>query len=401
MVYIVPVGLKPIITFRQIIHMDRTFKVSVGMKVFYFILGIAAIVFSLFLLTVSTTAPAAIMILPILVFFGGVLTILTQVRRQIIVSTDSITKIGVFKTTEIALQDIKGVRVGDKAIAIELNLIPATKINIGNYSDYSGSEELTKYLLTNFVDLNDVDYQTELKNILSDTDLGLTEEDRKAKLKKAQYLAWSYNGGAGICFALGLFWNNPVSMIILLIYPLLALPIILTSKRLIRMLPKYKSPYYTVFVGVMFPVIISIIIATQKYDILYFKSLWVYIISVIVVLGAAFYLADKDNVIVPVSGRIFATCMLSVLYGFGGIMNINCAFDKSAEQVYRAEVLDHNISHGKSTTYYLMLGPWGPQANTDQVAVSSSRYYRTNIGSKVTVHLKKGLLNAPWFTIGD
>ena len=381
--------------------MEREFKVSIGMKIFYFVIAIFMIGFAFYLFSIPGNEYNAVLILPAMILGGGILTIFAQLRRKITFNSECIVKTGIFKTTQINLEDIKGVRVGDKVITIESKLTPPSKLTIGNYIDYSDSDEFKQYLLTHYVDLNDVDYKTELKDILSDSNLGLTEDDRKAKLKKAQYIAWSYNGLSLICAVAGLIWDNNSSLLLLLLYPFFAILIIKSSNKLIRFVPNTKSPYYTVLLGVMIPSIVSLILATKKYDIYQFSNLWIPVVIVIGVFGTLFYLIDKSNEIVPVKGRVFLTIMLAMVYGFGCVINTNCSFDNSSEQIYHANVLEHRVSYGKSTDYFLTLGPWGPQATPQEVSVSAYMYDHTNIGTTVTVHFRNGLLNAPWLTVSD
>jgi hypothetical protein len=62
-------------------------------------------------------------------------------------------------------------------------------------------------------------------------------------------------------------------------------------------------------------------------------------------------------------------------------------------------VLAKRISSGKTTSYYLELGEWGPRDEVADVSVSNSTYKNVEIGEMVNVYLKKGKLNIPWFII--
>ncbi|WP_431241318.1 hypothetical protein ACQ9BO_14575 [Flavobacterium sp. P21] len=91
---------------------------------------------------------------------------------------------------------------------------------------------------------------------------------------------------------------------------------------------------------------------------------------------------------------VFAIC-----YAYGTFITINCLYDHSEPKVFKTSVLDKRISTGKTTTYYLQLGPWGPRKESDEVKVSKEQYNNSKINDEAEVYLMKGEFDIPWFEV--
>ena len=93
--------------------------------------------------------------------------------------------------------------------------------------------------------------------------------------------------------------------------------------------------------------------------------------------------------------------LMSFLYSYGNVITINCKFDQSKPQTIYTTVESVNVSHSKGTHYYLYLKPWEEKAYPGSIEVSGAMYYRHPVGSSITINLKHGLFNIPWFTVSD
>ena len=97
--------------------------------------------------------------------------------------------------------------------------------------------------------------------------------------------------------------------------------------------------------------------------------------------------------------------LLAALIIFGSISSIGVTNaldvvpDHSVAAVYSAQVVKLYESHGKTTTYYLRLTPWGPIGYYDDVSVSQKRYERAHVGDVVCTGLHPGFLHAAWYTL--
>jgi hypothetical protein len=132
-------------------------------------------------------------------------------------------------------------------------------------------------------------------------------------------------------------------------------------------------------------------------DILSYDNLWMPAIVFAVICFAVLYYLSVKKANATLGSQIIFIILTSAILGFGSSLLMNCALDQSSPQVYAATVTDAHISHGKSTTYHIVIGQWGPHQKEENVAVPASFYYKVQVGGQVNVNLKKGLLNVPWF----
>ena len=377
------------------------FTNAIGWKIFYSVIGVIMLVFSIFLFTSVTDRGSTLLIaFPVIILLFGLFIIASQIKNKVMISADSIIKVSVFGRKELTTADVKGCRISTKVIVIEPLSPTDPKITLNNYSDLANSEDLVTWLNQNFKDLDAVDMQEQKDQILHDTSLGFTEQEREEKLKKAKQIALVYNIGGGVAGAAVLFLQTNNFLIILsLAYPLIGLAV-MKFNGLIKFFTNPKSSIYpSIFLGFYFAALMSFIPAISQYDLFSYEHVWLPVIVVGLVIVGLLYMGGGNPAAGAVKGQFIFMIVLGALYGFGSIINVNCAFDKSTPQKFVATVVNHEVHHGKSTTYYLTLSPWGPQKETKDVSVGSGFYYATNVGETVNIYLKKGVLNIPWFVV--
>lgn len=381
--------------------MNREFPISKGSKITHFFLALVVLGFGVIIWVALISRNPAFAIFGIFLIGSSILIVIGTLKRKIFVYDDRIVHTNLFRTRELSLIDIKGCRIGQKVINIIPNNSSYSKITINNYIDYAGSGELTKWLRESFTDLDQVDYQTDLQSIQNDNRLGITEADRKSTINKARITAIIYNViGAVFLILFFVFKKSPVFDAALLIYPFIAVVIIITSKGLIKLFAKPRTPYYTIWIGTFGAIIPMFIKSAADYSILEFNHFWLPFIIAALALGMLIKLSDPNNSATTIGAPlIFISLIIGCLYGFSFVTLTNCDFDRSTEKLFIATVLDHSITHNKGTHYHIVISPWGPKSNTGNIDVSESEYFQEPVGSIVNVHLKKGLLNIPWYTV--
>lgn len=382
--------------------MQREFTVSTGMKIIYCLL--AAAIFSVVIYTLSLhksqEASAAVYLIPVVFTVLPAAIVINTFKRKVIITENSITRINLFSITEIAIADVKGIRVGRKMLTIESNLPVITSIIIRNYEDLSDDDKLVDYLKGSFADLDAASLEDEKEKLLHDTNLGLTEDERQSKLANANKIAIAYTVLGVAMLVIAIFFDSINTTILLMIYPLLSIVIMAIGNGLIKFISdKKRSPYPFVIVGFFIPAMVSLAVAAKGSHIYSFDNLWLPVI----ILGAAVFVLIFRTGINPAmgntAGQITIMAGMAMLYGFGTIMQINHTFDKSPDKIYDARVVGHHISRGRNTSYYLYLSTWGPRHEQDQVGVGRAFYNSTNIGDTVKIDLKPGFLHAPWYTV--
>ena len=108
--------------------------------------------------------------------------------------------------------------------------------------------------------------------------------------------------------------------------------------------------------------------------------------------AAAAPTARRPNLFAALIAFGFAAGFL--FYGAGAF--VNAALDTSKVQVYPLTVQGKHYTSGKSTTYYINVGPWSDQQAGD-VSIPSSLYDDLSIGSTVCFFRQSGALDIAWF----
>jgi hypothetical protein len=124
-------------------------------------------------------------------------------------------------------------------------------------------------------------------------------------------------------------------------------------------------------------------------------------IACIIVLGILFLTHKLIAATTRNKWWIYSSLIFNVsLYSYAGTYAANCTYDYSSPKIYKSEVLKKRISRGRrSTTYYVEVAPWGHHLDKEEVTVSRLQYEELNIGEKIAIDLKEGLLGIPWYYI--
>ena len=380
--------------------MEEKYVISPFTKIVYGVLAIAILGFAGWLLTMAgPLKPPMILIVPVLMAGVAVLLLISLVKRKLVISEHSITYTNVFSSKELAIPAVKGYRLSKKIIILEPLPDAGPRIEIRNYTDLGRSAVLAKWVRDHFADLDAMDLRREQQELLQDTALGSTEEERKRRLAWMKNIALGYNaiGFAAIYFAIG---GGGQGVLFMLAYPLLGVGVMVYSKGMIKFFSNPKrSVYPFIAVGVCVSCFVLLIQSLQEYHLLNTARLWLPALLGAGVLFMLFYRSGLNRVAESVRTQVLVMSVVALIYGFGGTMDVNCAFDGSVPQMYTAAVVGHRVSRGKSTSYLLRLGPWGPSKEEEEVQVRSGFYHSTAVGDTVVVKFGEGLLDIPWFVV--
>jgi hypothetical protein len=383
--------------------MEQKYTISTGWKIFYGLLAIGMLVFAIFLTTIDNPGISqAILLFPLLITAGSILIIVNLVKRKVVINDHSILCVNVFLRRELEFAAIAGCRMGSKAILLQPINAGDRRIVIGNYTDLERSEELAGWIRDHFKDLDSIDLRKGQGELLQDSRLGSTEADRQKMLKKCKDVALAYNIlGAGLGISL-LFFNGKPSIIVLLAIPIAGVVIMLFSKGIIKFVSDSKrSPYPYIAPGAAISGFALLIKSLYDYTLFRFDHLWAPAFIISGSLFVLFYIPGINRSVKPVWGQAVFMAVLALLYGFGSVRQVNCAFDNSRQVIYDAIVLSHRVYRGKRTSHYLTLTPWGPRANEQEEEVNKRVYNHVAIGDTVEVNFRQGLLHIPWFIVEE
>jgi hypothetical protein len=384
--------------------METEYTTSTGYKFFYGAVGLAAIGFGVVI--INTPGPSAnrlILILPLIILAGGLLILINQFKRKVVITDSGIKYTWLFKTAEIAFDDIKGYRMDDKVIYIEPKQAGGNKLRIGDYTTLSDSDGFVAWLATNFKDVNQEDFEEEKQEILHDSTLGATEAERESRMTNAKRYNGIYLVGGTILFFVVTFLHqsNYYLSYALLLYPLAGVALMGLSRGLIILIAKKSSAYSSIGVGLMLPAFALIAQSAVDFSVLSYDNVWVPGIVIAALMFAALYFFGLKRSHPAIGSQLIFAIIIAAAYGFGSTMQINCVFDDSKPQISKTMVVDHHITHGKSTTYHLILGGWPQHPGTDNISVSRSFYEQVRVGDSLNVYQKKGTFNIPWYHVAQ
>jgi hypothetical protein len=398
--------------------MEQKYPTSLGYMFFYGIAAAASIVFSFIayvgILTsainrenysdeYSNTHHYGLLIIPAIGVGIAALIIINLIIRRVTLSSDAVSYRSIWGYKEMPTDNIKGFRIGDKAISIFSTDSAQRKIHIRDYTSISDIKDVRQWLTENFKNLDTLEFEAAKEELLQDTNFGVTKEAREETFNKYRKYNITYN-----LVAVGLFWVpvvlgifNVYLSVLLFLFPLTGILLMAGSKGLIRLYAKKNSAYSPIFIGLFFASMGLVLQSTICVKILSYDKLWEpACIMAILTCAVLFYLSvvkTKDVLL----NQIFFVLMVGCIYAFGITVMINCAFDSSPQRVYPATITGKYVSHGKSTTYHVQLGDCDGFKGTEQITVSWSYYNRASIGSTIKIDIKQGTFGAPWFRIDD
>ena len=384
--------------------MSTEYRISSGWKVVQIILALFFAVLSVILMAgVGVRKAGPIVLLVGLCFLAvAILIIYRSFSRVITADEDSLRYYNGFTQKELAFNDLKGYRIEGgryKWLRLISNTDSQLNIRIGDYSNFGNIDELMRSIQNRCGDLDLADKAQETQTLLHEDRLGESEAERARALQTAKVIAIIYNVGG---FALLLLLTVSSRWIFLgpLIHPLIGLIVMATSKGLIRLYANpRRSAIQTLVIGFTVPCFLLLFTGFGNYDILHYASLWLPSLLVGIVLFVLLYVFGFNKTAEAIAAQLIVMVVFALIYGVGVITHLNGALDDTPGQVYETSVAARHVTHGRSTSYYVQLSPWGPVHGYQEESVHRSFYNSVNIGDTVEVVLHPGWMHIPWYRI--
>jgi hypothetical protein len=220
------------------------------------------------------------------------------------------------------------------------------------------------------------------------------------RIRQAQTTAKALSWIAGATAAWGWFYPQPYALVIwiLVAIPIFAMVLAVKGRGIYDLEGKRNQPRPSLAIPLIAPGCVLGLRALLDVHVLDWKPLL--FAAVTVSLGLAVFLArtDPENQ-ARMTAAVFVMWFMLVVYSYGTLMELNSIADRSEPTVIEASVVGKRISSGRSTTYYLVLGPWGPRATAEDVTVSRSVYYAVRKGNTVIVRLYGGFFHVAWYSV--
>ena len=377
----------------------RVYRMRGWQRTLYLILGLLLCGVGAFIVFPATkngqSGPAVVVaLLPLAV--GGYL-ILLAVRSRLVIDRDHIEVYNAFREQYAELSDIEGFRTISTRNGSYWRLQRKQGGRALIIQKWFDCDDLRAWF-QQLTDLDEVGRNALLDEIKQDQHLGTTPEERLNALRQAKQVNIALSILTIVMGIVVMVYQGPVRLtaaIILALVPAMAL-YLLSSDPLLYAVGKPKRDPRTdltiaVFCSGMGLVLVGVAVHYASY-----KPLleWGALVAAIYVF--AFSTLTQKGLRVP--SFLLIMLIYGGLYSFGFVMAADTLLDDKPSTTYATFVVGEHETHGRSTSYYLDLAPWGPFTGTNKLSVSRSEYARARTGDAVCLALRPGYLNAPWYT---
>jgi hypothetical protein len=384
----------------NLIEEEREYRLSVFTKVFYCIIAAGICWFGVSLSPESSATGLVFRyILMLLLFVIAGLMVMNVVKRKLVINRNSIIYTNLFYTRTLPLQAIRGYRVAAREIKIESTSEEYTTINLGNHIDFAESSEIRKWITTNFKDLNAEDLAAARRQLMEDSTLGNSPEERERKYRLAEAIAVGYNIFSVLTGFILLFFSSAFGNILMIILPWIGVVLLFSNKGLIKLFSaSSRSIHPHIVLGIILPSFF-LLMKVQSYNVLEEKHSWLPGFFVAAILILPLYFRGLNAAAGNLAGQLILLLLTVLMYGFGSSRLLNCAFDDKPAELYQATVSRHWSIPGRKTSYYINLSPWATQTKSTRLEIKSKLYHTLAKGDTVIIRLKPGLLQIPWYWV--
>lgn len=308
---------------------------------------------------------------------------------------------GAFRSKDLPLAAIQGYRTDDNYTHIVSRSKQYKNIRIGYTS--AGYAEIQQWLADHFPDLDTQQYEQDAEALLLEEDFGRNPAEREDNLARARQVSWGLNAAGYAVGAWLLFWPQPYDWAVLagLAVPPLAAAALFWHRGLLCFDDSSNSARPAVTAALLLPPLGLLLRALFDFELLAYQPLAPYAAGISLLMTTALVLGSPQQL--AASGRrvLLTGGIMAVLYGAAAVVIVNCAFDASSPRVYAVPVLGKQLSGGQTTTYYLLVGPWGARAQPENVEVTKDLYEQTAAADTVRIYQRPGRLGAAWFSTGE
>ncbi|MCT4639404.1 MAG: hypothetical protein N4A72_16995 [Bacteroidales bacterium] len=336
--------------------------------------------------------------------FGSVIGIIHTKKNRLIVENNRFIKINVFTNRILEFKEIKGYKF-ENNLLIYVPVDKKTKPIKTSAGHIERFWELKEWTIQNFNQL-DNEADVEIKEILNNEDYGTDDTERNSKLQRVKKHTKVLNIASWIAgismFAFPYYYNIQITICILL--PIIGLTMYLTSKGLIRLDEKPKSPRPNIHATIFVPSLLLGLRIFTDVNVLDYTNFWQAAVVIMIVYTTLIVKSTIKHFNTKTASTylsIFITLIFLAIHTYGTIISTNVILDKSAETTYKAKVIGKHISTGKTTHYYLELERWGSQEDNKDIVVAKSTYDNTTEGNSVNIYLRNGLYGIPYYYLDE
>lgn len=383
--------------------MRHEFRIKAWLRGIYLVFGLLLGGGGVLVLYLAATQPKeiGISLMAVFLFPFSVYIIALAVRSKLVMDGSRIEVTSAFRERAADQSEIEGYRTISTRNGTYYRV--QLKDGRGSFSIsriFDGEDELSAWL-GKLTDLDERDRKAILDEIAQNAELGSTPEDRLAALGRARQINIGLSAIA-IAAAVGLYFG-PASYAlamasVLAVAALMALVLLYQQPLLYGLFKRKRDPRAETAV-VYTAAGLGLITHNRGIEFVSFQPL----IVAMFLLGIAWAALLLKPAIRSTStlAAIIVSLIFAGLLSFGMVTGADTIHDPSQASVFSTQVTGKQVSSGRSTTYYLVLAPWGPVEGASKISVPAALYKNTAIDDRVCVALHAGNLHAPWYSLVD
>src|SRR5262249_22796829 len=145
----------------------------------------------------------------------------------------------------------------------------------------------------------------------------------------------------------------------------------------------------------LMPALVVALRALQDFSLLDWQPVLIWALVLTPALAIPLFAGDREVPKRPVTASFLL--ILTYAFAWGSIAEVNAMFDTSTPQNFQTTIRSMRVSHGKSTSYHVVLGPWDGRPAGDDVFVPYAFYAWHRPGDPICVVLRNGRLGFRYY----
>jgi hypothetical protein len=377
----------------------QEFRMGTGSRTGLLILGVVFGGFGAviaFLAAAHSSAGVGILVCLIPLALGCYL-IASALRSRLVIEGSRMEVRGAFNEKTADLSEIEGYRTiaSRNGSYWQLRLKDGRSITVTKSFDCDG----VRAWLAQIPDLDERDRKAVLDEIEQNQELGATPEERLARLAGARRMNIGLSAlaiVAALAFCFGGAQLHVPSAIVLAAIPAALIYLVHRDPLLYAIMKPKRDPRTDLSIAFIASGL-GLLFGNHSVHFVETTVMLEYAGLIALVCCAGIYSAARRNP--QFWGAMIGMLIFAGMYGWGLAAAADSVPDKSAPASYTTTVVNKHESHGRSTSYYLDLAPWGPMQRPNDLSVSYSVYRDTAIGDPVCLELRPGALRVQWYQL--
>lgn len=334
----------------------------------------------------------------------GICTVLGVLRTRVVLHADTIELQGTFSKRSLWRPDIAGRRLmsmqhGAPVIRLQPRSESLSRIMV--MPQYLQTDAVFEEWMATIPDLDSAEADASLDSLLEDPAIPGTRDEKLSGLVRARRIAtWLTWVSLAVFFWLWIY-PHPYDLALVcgVVLPWIAVILVARGGALYKFSPERNDAAAGLFGPVTLPGFALLIRALFDSHVFDWQNMLLAVIATLAVCTLIMWCAMSELRASVASTAAIAFFMAPYAYGTATLANKQLDF--SEPERFEAKVMGSHISRGKSTEYYLELGPWGPRTEAEDVDVGRVFYERGSRQDTVCVYLYRGALGVRWFEVWD